>query len=78
MSEQSYELTAPAGSASSSSKSPRWCVRHKAEERWRFGEPLLASLLPGLRDLRVPLAAGLMWLVVLWLSFYPDLPTKSK
>ena len=39
---------------------------------------MLASLLPGLRDLRVPLSAGFMWLAVLWLAFYPFLPSRSE
>lgn len=30
---------------------------------------MLASLLPGLRELRAPLAAGYVWLLALWLSF---------
>jgi hypothetical protein len=32
---------------------------------------MLASLLPGVRDLRAPLAAGFLWLVLLWLVFEP-------
>lgn len=34
----------------------------------RFNQGMLASLLPGLRDLRAPLAAGYVWLVVAWLT----------
>lgn len=30
---------------------------------------MLASLLPGLRELRAPLATGYLWLVALWLAF---------
>jgi hypothetical protein len=44
----------------------------------RYREPMLASLLPGLRDLRVPLAAGFMWLVVLWLALYQLIPTPQE
>lgn len=32
---------------------------------------MLSSLLPGLRDLRAPLAAGFVWLVALWFLFEP-------
>lgn len=39
---------------------------------------MLASLLPGLRDLRVPLATGFLWLVVLWLVCYPVIPTQAE
>ncbi|MGI9823955.1 hypothetical protein [Agromyces sp. Marseille-Q5079] len=39
---------------------------------------MLTSLLPGLRDLRVPLATGFLWLVVLWLLFYPSIPTQQE
>jgi hypothetical protein len=39
---------------------------------------MLASLLPGLRDLRVPLATGFLWLVVLWLLTYPVIPTQDE
>lgn len=38
---------------------------------------MLASILPGLRDLRVPLATGFLWLVVLWLIVYPIIPTQK-
>jgi hypothetical protein len=37
---------------------------------------MLASLLPGLRDLRAPLAAGYLWLVAGWLYFAPQLPVS--
>lgn len=39
---------------------------------------MLASLLPGLRDLRVPLATGVLWLVVLWLASYPAIPSAGE
>jgi hypothetical protein len=35
---------------------------------------VLASLLPGLRDLRGPLAVGYTWLIVLWLFFADKVP----
>ena len=37
---------------------------------------MLASLLPGLRDLRAPLSAGYLWLAAGWLYFAPRLPTS--
>ena len=39
---------------------------------------MLASLLPGLRDVRVPLTAGFMWLVVLWTVFYELIPAQNE
>ncbi|WP_308490926.1 hypothetical protein [Microbacterium terrisoli] len=39
---------------------------------------MISSLLPGLRDVRVPLAAGFMWLVVLWLIFYSAIPSEES
>ncbi|SDH22819.1 hypothetical protein [Microbacterium pygmaeum] len=38
---------------------------------------MLASLLPGLRDLRVPLATGFLWAVVAWLLLYPAIPSQD-
>jgi hypothetical protein len=38
---------------------------------------MLASLLPGLRELRTPLAVGYMWLLNLWLVLHDVVPTKS-
>jgi len=38
---------------------------------------VLASLLPGLRDLRTPLATGYLWLVTLWLLVHEHLPTSA-
>jgi hypothetical protein len=35
---------------------------------------LLTSLLPGVRDLRTPLAVGYMWLIALWISLHKYLP----
>jgi hypothetical protein len=37
---------------------------------------LIANLLPGLRDLRTPLAVGYLWLVALWLLLHKYLPTS--
>lgn len=39
---------------------------------------MLASLLPGLRDLRVPLATGFLWLTVIWLLVYPIIPAQEE
>ena len=35
---------------------------------------MLTSILPGLRDVRTPLACGYMWLVAAWLAFADHLP----
>jgi hypothetical protein len=35
---------------------------------------MIASLLPGLRDLRTPLAAGYLWIVGLWLLIHQHVP----
>jgi hypothetical protein len=37
---------------------------------------MLASLLPGLREVRVPLTVGYLWLLVLWLAFGHYWPTE--
>jgi hypothetical protein len=39
---------------------------------------VLSSLLPGLRDLRAPLAAGYIWLVNLWLLFGDEIPSEAE
>lgn len=39
---------------------------------------MLASLLPGLRDVRAPLAAGYLWLVACWLTLEPSVPERSE
>lgn len=39
---------------------------------------VLSSLLPGLRDLRNPLAAGYVWLVDLWLIFGGRIPSREE
>ncbi len=38
---------------------------------------VLSSLLPGVRDLRGPLAAGYIWLLILWLWFADTLPSEE-
>jgi len=38
----------------------------------------LTTLLPGLRDLRAPLAAGYLWLVATWLAFAQRIPTEKS
>jgi hypothetical protein len=37
---------------------------------------LITNLLPGLRDLRTPLAVGYLWLVALWLLLHKYVPTS--
>jgi hypothetical protein len=37
---------------------------------------LITNLLPGLRDLRTPLATGYLWLLALWLLFHKYMPTS--
>lgn len=37
---------------------------------------MLASLLPGLRDVRTPLTVGYLWLVVAWLIWADDVPRQ--
>jgi hypothetical protein len=39
---------------------------------------IFANLVPGIRDLRAPLAAGCVWLLAGWLALSPELPTKAK
>lgn len=39
---------------------------------------LLSSVLPGLRELRAPLAAGYLWLLAAWLTAEPYLPSRSE
>src|SRR4051812_38341538 len=38
---------------------------------------MLASLLPGLRDLRTPLACGITWLLSAFFLFHDSLPAKA-
>jgi hypothetical protein len=39
---------------------------------------VLASILPGLREIRAPLAAGYLWLVIGWLLFHDRVETGSS
>lgn len=39
---------------------------------------MIASLLPGLRELRTPLAAGYMWLLFAWLLVEPSVPSSRE
>ena len=39
---------------------------------------MLASVLPGLRELRVPLSAGFLWLLALWFAIEPTLPAVDE
>jgi hypothetical protein len=39
---------------------------------------MVAALLPGLRHLRTPLACGIVWLAVLWLLWFRQLPPPGR
>jgi hypothetical protein len=39
---------------------------------------VLSYLLPGLRELRAPLAAGYIWLLSAWLLFHDDIPSRDE
>jgi len=39
---------------------------------------VLASVLPGLRELRAPLAAGFLWLTVLWVILADEVPSSDE
>ena len=39
---------------------------------------MFAQLLPGLRELRAPLAAGYLWLLALWIALEPVIPDESR
>ena len=39
---------------------------------------VIASLLPGVRELRTPLAAGYLWLLSFWLLFDPIFPSREE
>jgi hypothetical protein len=39
---------------------------------------MLTNLLPGLRELCAPLAAGYVWILALWLGLHPILPLHGK
>jgi hypothetical protein len=38
---------------------------------------VLASLLPGLRDVRTPLTVGYLWLGSVWVMFFPSIPERA-
>jgi len=38
---------------------------------------MLSNLLPGLRELRAPFAAGVLWLLAIWVRWEPLLPTPE-
>src|SRR4051812_43773259 len=42
-----------------------------------YRSPVLASVLPGVRDVRVPLASGLLWLLSAWLVLEPHFPDEA-
>ena len=46
--------------------------------RYDYGTSMIASLLPGLRDLRTPLAVGYLWLVGLWLLLHDRVPSSAS
>jgi hypothetical protein len=65
--------------------SPAIAVRAKAVARSGASRPnldaafdMLTSLLPGLRDLRAPLAAGYLRLFAIWIAFEPSLGTGES
>lgn len=39
---------------------------------------MLGNVLPGLRELRAPLAAGYLWLLFAWLVWGDELPTSKE
>ena len=39
---------------------------------------MITSLLPGLRELRAPLAGGYLWLLLVWLAVGDELPTRNE
>ena len=41
---------------------------------WTYDPAMLTSVLPGLREVRTPLTAGVIWLIVAWLAVAPQLP----
>jgi hypothetical protein len=60
---------------------PVGCARETPEDgavHCRGGlETLLANLLPGLRELRTPLAVGATWLAAAWVLLVPLIPTRE-
>jgi hypothetical protein len=49
--------------------------RRKALPRWGS---MLAGLIPGIWQIRAPLAAGYLWLFALWLALKPNLPSQDE
>jgi hypothetical protein len=49
-----------------------------AQRRTDIFSVVLASLLPGIRDLRAPLAAGYLWLLDLWLVLNHRIPSSTE
>ncbi|MEU5887685.1 hypothetical protein ABZ835_12740 [Streptomyces sp. NPDC047461] len=39
---------------------------------------MLMNLLPGLRELRTPLACGYMWLLSIWIAWHEKIPTRAE
>jgi hypothetical protein len=56
-----------AGRGRSNRVRPRLCRLTRVP--WRLEASMLASLLPGLRELRTPLVVGWIWLVTIWVAF---------
>lgn len=44
----------------------------------REAAPVWANLLPGVRELRAPLAAGYLWLAAWWIAFAGDVPSRGQ
>jgi len=38
---------------------------------------MLSNLLPGLRELRAPFAAGVLWVLAAWMAWEPHIPTEA-
>jgi hypothetical protein len=56
---------------------PRGNVPARFVREARIELNLLASAIPGLRDLRAPLVAGYLWLVVVWIAVGPSTPIAA-
>jgi hypothetical protein len=39
---------------------------------------MLANLLPGIREIRAPLAAGYIWVIALWITFFDYIPKRDE
>jgi hypothetical protein len=60
-----------------SRRTPLCGVRLTAGEDGAHHGRMLLNLLPGLRDLRTPLATGYVWLVTLWLALHDRIPDRG-